>query len=60
MSANGKLLWDILERRNCTVVNGTTKCSGCITRSRNKAGKVEKSVLDYVFVDALIEPYVGH
>ena len=59
MSTNGKLLWDVVERRNCTIVNGTEKCTGCITRSRNKAGKMEKSVLDYVFVNAMISPYVS-
>ena len=58
MSSNGKLFWDVIERRNCSVVNGTEKCFGCITRSRKKGGKIEKSVLDYVFVNAIINPFV--
>ena len=58
MSNNGKLLWDIMERRGCIVVNATDKCHGTITRSRLKAGKKEESILDYVVVNALIYPYV--
>ena len=34
MSGNGRIFWDILERRSCTVVNATSKCTGCLTRSR--------------------------
>ena len=48
MSSNGKLLWDIVERRECMVVNTSDKCNGTITRSRLKGGKLEESVLDYV------------
>ena len=58
MSGNGQLFWDIVERRNCTVVNATSKCSGCLTRSRMKAGKMEESVLDYVFVNSLVSPFI--
>ena len=59
MSGNGQIFWDILERRNCTVVNTTPECSGCLTRCRTKAGKKEESVLDYVFVNALISPSIN-
>ena len=45
-SQNGKLLSDILERHNLSVVNGTDKCNGLITRQR----KDEKSVIDFVIV----------
>ena len=34
MSNNGKILWDIMKRRNCTVINATKMCEGVITRSR--------------------------
>ena len=59
MSSNGKIFWDILQRRECTVVNATEKCEGCITRSRTKAGIKEESVLDYVFVNALVAPFIN-
>ena len=58
MSSNGKVLWDILERRGCSVINGSDKCKGTITRSRMKGGVEEKSVLDYVIVNAAAAPYV--
>ena len=45
-SQNGKLLSDILERHNLSVVNGTDKCNGLITRQR----KDEKSVIDFLIV----------
>ena len=45
MSGNGKILWDIIQRRSCTVVNSTEKCKGVITRSRMKSGIKEESVL---------------
>ena len=38
ISNNGKMLLDILERRQCMVVNGSEKCIGTITRSRMKGG----------------------
>ena len=28
MTNNGRLLWDIIQRRDCTVVNSTEKCRG--------------------------------
>ena len=59
MSENGRIFWDVLERRNCMVVNASPNCSGCLTRSRMKAGKKEESVLDYVFVNALISPFIN-
>ena len=58
MSNNGKLLWEIIQRRNCTVVNSTDKCSGVITRSRIKGTIKEESVLDYVIVNSLLAQYV--
>ena len=58
MSCNGKVLWDILERRGCSVINGSDRCTGTIKRSRMKGGILEKSVLDYVIVNAAAAPYV--
>ena len=58
MSVNGKILWDIMERGECTVVNTSEKCKGTITRSRTKANKLEESILDYVIVNPIIAPYV--
>ena len=42
MSNNGRFLWDIIQRRDCIVVNATKKCNGTITRSRMKGGKKEE------------------
>ena len=58
ISANGRILQDILERRECVVVNASDKCTGTITRSRMKGGSKEESVLDYVIVNAAAAPYV--
>ena len=60
MSSNGKILWEIMERQKCTIVNTTEKCSGSITRSRMKKNIQEESVLDYVFVNALITPFINN
>ena len=58
MSDNGKILWDITQRRSCLVVNTTNKCKGTITRNRSRSGKTEESVIDYVIVNQKVEPYV--
>ena len=50
ISHNGQLLLDLIERKSLILVNGTEKCSGIITRTRNKNGKIEKSVIDYFLV----------
>ena len=39
MSSCGRILWEIVMRRDCTVVNTTEACVGGITRSRMKAVK---------------------
>ena len=59
MSTNGQILWDIVRRRECTVVNMSDKCTGCITRRRNKAGTIEESVLDYVIVNSVVAPFIN-
>ena len=58
MSSNGKLLWDIIQRRDCMVVNASEKCQGVITRSRLKNGVKEASVIDYIIVNSMVTPYV--
>ena len=58
MSSNGKLLWGILSRRSCTVVNSTEKCEGVITRSRMKKDVKEESVIDYIIVNSFMAPYL--
>ena len=58
MSGNGKLLWDVIQRRNCCVVNATEKCKGTITRSRTKGKIKEESVIDFVIVNQKIQPYI--
>ena len=58
ISTNGKILWDIVNRRSCTVVNTTEKCKGAITRSRMKKGVREESVLDYIIVNTLMVPLI--
>ena len=49
-TANGKILLDLVERQNLTIVNTLEKCSGVITRERITTTNVEKSVIDYVIV----------
>ena len=58
MSGNGKILWGIVQRRNCVVVNGTPRCSGVLTRSRTREGRKEESVLDYIIVNQKAEPFL--
>ena len=51
MSANGKLLCDIIDKYNLCVVNARRLCKGVFTRVNNEnSGK--KSVLDYVIVSS--------
>ena len=45
-SQNGKILAGIIQRHQLSVVNGTEKCHGLITRQRNN----EASVIDFVIV----------
>ena len=49
-TVNGKILLDLVERQNLTIVNTLEKCSGVITRERITTTNVEKSVIDYVIV----------
>ena len=58
MSENGKLLWDIVKRRNLVVGNASDKCKGVITRSRGKATGLEASVIDYIIVSENISRFI--
>ena len=44
MSPNGRILFDLINRKSLIVVNGTDKCHGLITRMRAKGKVVEESV----------------
>ena len=48
LSANSKLLLNILERQNLDCLNTHPLCEGTITRYRRTVSSVESSVLDYV------------
>ena len=50
MSANGKIMSDLLSRQKLIVVNATNKCFGIITRFKKTARRTEESVLDYFVV----------
>ena len=52
MSANGKLLCDIIDKYNLCVVNALRLCKGVFTRVSNNKNSAEKSVLDYVIVSS--------
>ena len=47
---NGKILSQIIERQDLVVVNGSSKCSGLITRRRRAKDKVEESIIDLVII----------
>ena len=51
MSANGKLLCDIIDKYNLCVVNALGLCKGVFTRVNNK-NSAEKSVPDYVIASS--------
>ena len=56
---NGKKFQNFLEQHpNLTVVNSLPLCSGLITRSRNKEGRSEVSVLDFFVVCDRVLPHV--
>ena len=56
---NGKKFQNFLEQHpNLKVVNSLPLCSDLITRSRNKDGKQEVSVLDFFVVCDRVLPYV--
>ena len=50
ISPNGRLLADIIDRRNLIVCNGTEKCTGAITRKRVTRKTCEQSAIDVVLI----------
>ena len=52
MSQNGAILASIVERQQLIVVNGSTKCTGTITRRRVTKKRTEESVIDIVLVSS--------
>ena len=47
-SENGKLLLNLVERENMSILNCSPLCKGSITRQRVTKKHVEKSILDYM------------
>ena len=58
VSANGKILLDICERQNLTILNTMDLCKGVITRERVTVNNIERSVIDYVIVCEAMKNYV--
>ena len=58
MSPNGALLSDIIERHNLIVCNGSTKCSGTITRKRVTKQRTEESVIDVVLISSELKEHL--
>ena len=56
---NGKLFQKFLEENyNLTVVNSLPLCQGLITRSREKDGNMEESVIDFFVVCDRVLPFI--
>ena len=58
MSDNGRVLWDVTQRTNLSVVNMSDKCEGVITRKKVKSTGTEESVIDFIIVSSDLEPAV--
>ena len=58
MSANGKRLYDVYTKYDLVPLNPLEICSGVFTPVHHNNGKIEKSVLDYVFVNSGLLPNV--
>ena len=56
-SRNGKLLEDVFETHNLTVLNKTSKCVGKITRQNTKNCQ-ERSAIDFIVTDQTMEHWV--
>ena len=52
ISPNGRLLSGIIDRHALIVINGSSKCSGVITRKRVTKDNIEESAIDLVMVSA--------
>ena len=51
-SENGRYMMEMLARQNLHMLNSSELCNGTITRQRNAAGRIDKSILYYVIVSA--------
>ena len=59
MSANGKILSGIIERKGLVVANSLEgKSSGLITRKRTTVNSVEESVIDFVLISNDLEEHM--
>ena len=58
MSGNGKRLYDVYTKYDLVPLNSLDICSGVFTQVHHNNGKIEKSVLDYVFVNSRLLPNV--
>ena len=56
MSDNGKRLYDVCTKCDLVPLNSLDICSGVFTQVHHNNGKIEKSVLDYVFVNSVLLP----
>ena len=52
ISGDGKLLYDVCTKYDLVPLNTLDICSGAFTLVHHNNGKIEKSVLDYVFVNS--------
>ena len=48
MPYNGKILFDMIKRKNLTIGNASNLCNGTLTRHRSTLERDEMAVLDYV------------
>ena len=57
MAKNGDLLFDMFNNYNMKLLNSSKSCIGTFTRIHKYRQKIEKSVLEYVFVSSDIEKH---
>ena len=55
---NGMRFNNFLESNNLIVVNALNNCKGLITRTRNKEGETQKSIIDFFVVCKRLIPHV--
>ena len=59
INSNGKLFEEFLKNNpSVDLINGTSKCSGDVTRYRKKGAKIEQAILDFVCVSENLETYI--
>ena len=58
ISANGKILIDVVERQKLVIANTLEVCKGVVTRERITKNTVERSVIDYVILCERMEEYL--